>query len=283
MSKIIENKRFPNERDLYGAKDIILNNCAFDGEEDGESALKEAKNVQLNNCFFNLRYPLWHDENVCLNDSEMTEKCRAALWYAHGINVFESKLFGIKALRECSGAYLKKTKIISPEFGWKCKNVSFDDCEIESEYLLLLSEDVKLKNVNFKGKYSFQYVKNAQIENCVLNTKDAFWHSENVTVKNSIVNGEYLAWYSKNLTLINCKISGTQPFCYCEGLTLIDCETQGADFSFEYSDVNAKINGEILSVKNPKSGKIVCDKITELIITNDSKFPCNCEIIELKK
>ncbi len=283
MSKIIENKRFPLERDLYGVKDVVLNNCAFDGIEDGESALKEAKNVQLNNCFLNLRYPLWHDENVCLRNSEMTEKCRAALWYTHGINVFESKLFGIKALRECSRANLEKTKIISPEFGWKCKNVSFSDCEIESEYLLLLSEDVKLENVDFKGKYSFQYVKNAQIENCVLNTKDAFWHSENVTVKNSIVNGEYLAWYSKNLTLINCKISGTQPFCYCEGLTLIDCETQGADFAFEYSDVNAKINGEILSVKNPKSGKIVCDKITELIITKDSKFPCNCEIIELKK
>lgn len=276
--KIIENKNFPNERDLYAANNVYLKNCTFDGIEDGESALKEATNLKLENCYMNLRYPLWHDKKVELNGVTMTDKCRAALWYTSDLVVKNSKMFGIKALRECSDAIIENTKISSPEFGWKSREISVKNSEIESEYLFFLSTDIKIDNIKFKGKYSFQYVENATIENSFLDTKDAFWHTKNVTVKNSVIKGEYLAWYSENLTLINCKIIGTQPLCYCKGLKLIDCETEGADFSFEYSDVDATIRGNVLSIKNPRSGKIVADGITELIYTNDSKYKCECEI-----
>ena len=92
--------------------------------------------------------------------------------------------------------------------------------------------------------------------------------------------GEYLGWYSENLTFIGCKIIGTQPLCYCKNLKLVDCETEGTDFSFEYSDVDAEIRGEILSVKNPRSGRIVADKIGELIYTDDSKYECRCIVIQ---
>lgn len=71
--------------------------------------------------------------------------------------------------------------------------------------------------------------------------------------------GEYLGWYSENLTLIRCHISGTQPLCYCENLHLIDCTMEGTDLSFEYSSVEAEVRGEILSVKNPRSGCIVAE------------------------
>ena len=46
---IIENQTFGQERALYGSRDIILRNCAFDGEEDGESALKESRNIVAEN------------------------------------------------------------------------------------------------------------------------------------------------------------------------------------------------------------------------------------------
>jgi len=45
--KVIENKNFPKERDLYGVENVLIKNCSFDGEEDGESALKEARDVKL--------------------------------------------------------------------------------------------------------------------------------------------------------------------------------------------------------------------------------------------
>ena len=280
--QIIENKNFPFERDLYGVDGVILKDCTFTGEEDGESALKEAKNIELYSCYMNLRYPLWHDENVLLNDVTMTDKCRASLWYTNNLKIVNSNMLGIKALRECNNIKILNTKIVSPEFGWKSHFIEMENCNLESEYLFLLASDIKLNNVTFRGKYSFQYVENLLIENSILDTKDAFWHTKNVTVKNSTIKGEYLAWYSENLTLINCKIIGTQPLCYCTGLKLIDCEMIETDLCFEYSNVEATIKGRIDSVKNVSSGKIVCDVIGEIINTEDSKIKPRCEIVQRK-
>ena len=88
-----------------------------------------------------------------------------------------------------------------------------------------------------------------ELENCNLDTKDAFWHSKNVTVRDSVIKGEYLAWFSENLTLINCKIIGTQPLCYCKNLKLINCTMEDTDLSFEYSEVEADIKGNVVSIK----------------------------------
>lgn len=280
IMKLIENQNFPNERDLYGAEDAVIRNCRFDGIEDGESALKEAKRIRLENCFMNLRYPLWHVDTAALDGVTMTDKCRAALWYSNDIEISNSNLLGIKALRECSGANIVDSKIVSPEFGWKCNGVSIKGSDIESEYLFLMSKNIELDRVNFKGKYSFQYVENMRISDSMLDTKDAFWHTKNVIVERSTVKGEYLGWYSENLTLIDCTIIGAQPLCYCKNLKLIGCKMQETDLSFEYSDVEATVRGEIMSVKNPRAGKIVADAIGEIIITADSKYPCDCDIIE---
>ena len=276
--KTIENACFPNERDLYASDGLHLKKCTFDGIEDGESALKESKNLLLEDCYMN-RYPLWHDENVGLRRVTMTDKCRAALWYTKNVKIENSALLGIKALRECRDIRISDTKIVSPEFGWKSENIVIERAQIESEYAFLLARGLTLKGTQFKGKYSFQYVENALLENCTLDTKDAFWHTKNVTVKNCIVKGEYLGWYSENLTFVNCTIAGTQPLCYCKGLKLIDCKTENADLSFEYSEVDATIQGSVLSVKNPRAGKIVCGGVGELIYTKDSKYPCACKII----
>ena len=276
----IENKTFPNERDLYGFNDIHLINCAFTGPEDGESALKESSNVKVESCLFDLRYPFWHVDVVEISQCKMTEKCRAALWYSRHIKINNSTLHGVKALRECEDIHIQNSDVLSPEFGWRCKDVKIVDSTLEGEYLLFQTSGICWENVRFKGKYSFQYTNDVKIENCNLDTKDAFWHSKNVTVKNTMIKGEYLGWYSENLTLINCKIIGTQPLCYCRNLKLIDCEMVDADLSFEYSDVDATIKGEILSVKNPKSGSIVADYIKETILTEDSKYKCNCKIIK---
>ena len=153
-----------------------------------------------------------------------------------------------------------------------------EDCEIVSEYIFLDSKNVKLRNVKFQGKYSFQYMENLEIENCKLDTKDAFWHSKNVTVKDSIVKGEYLAWFSENLTLINCKIIGTQPLCYCKNLKLINCTMEDTDLAFEYSEVEADIKGNVVSIKNPKLGTITVDSVGE-IINEDSIMEVKGKVI----
>ena len=280
---MIKNKKFDEERALYGSNNITVTNCKFSGPKDGESALKESKNVKVKDSYFNLRYPLWHDDNITLDNCYLTKNCRAALWYTSNAKITSSKLHGIKALRECKNINVKNTSIDSPEFGWRCNKVSLDNCKlINTDYLFFESKNISLNKVNMKGKYSFQYVENLSIENSIIDTKDAFWHAKNVTVKNSTVKGQYLGWYSEDLTLINCKIIGTQPLCYCKKLKLVNCTMEKTDLSFEYSDVNASIKGTVLSIKNPKSGKIVVDKVKEIVLS-DSVIKTNCKIIELKK
>ena len=191
--------------------------------------------------------------------------CRAALWYSENVRIERTKLHGIKALRECADVSLLDCDIISPEFGWNCGKVVMERCTAESEYFMMRSAGLDFRNVNMKGKYSFQYIKDALFENCVFDTKDAFWHAENVVVRNCTVKGEYLAWYCKNVTFENCSISGTQPFCYCKGLRLINCGMTDTDLAFERSDAEAYITTPVISIKNPYSGVISVPSAGEII------------------
>ena len=279
MSKtLIENKTYDEERALYNLCDAEVKDCEFSGPADGESALKEARDIDVKNCRFLLRYPLWHVESYRMDGCFMDITARAALWYAKNGVIENSTLGGIKCLRECDDTLLRGCKVNSAEFGWKCRGLTIRDCDMESEYYLFGSRDIEIDDLRMKGKYSFQYTENLTVENSVLDTKDAFWHSKNATVKNSVVKGEYLAWYSEGLTLENCKIIGTQPLCYCKNLTLINCTMEETDLAFEYSEVQADIKGSVLSVKNPKSGRITADGYGEIIL-GDAVMETGCEII----
>ena len=253
----IADKTFDQERALYGSRGLQVKRCAFDGPADGESAFKECRDIEVERSFFNLRYPFWHDHNLTIRDSEMTELCRAALWYSHDIRIENTKLHGIKALRECSAVQMKGCDIVSPEFGWSVQGLEMQDCTAESEYFLMRSRDLRFENLRMKGKYSFQYIEHAVFENCVLDTKDAFWHAKHVLVRNCVVKGEYLAWYCEDVTFENCRISGTQPLCYCKGLKLIDCEMVDCDLAFERSQVQATVTTPVVSVKNPLAGSCI--------------------------
>ena len=270
--EIIRNQTFDEERALYGKHNIMVEECRFDGPADGESAFKECGNIAVNNCFLNLRYPFWHDNNLKIVNSEMTELCRAALWYSHNIEITSTKLHGIKALRECGSVKMIDCDIISPEFGWSVNGLEMTDCTAESEYFMMRSSRLNFSNVKFKGKYSFQYIEDSVFENCFFDTKDAFWHAKNVTVRNCVVKGEYLAWYCKNVTFENCKISGTQPLCYCKGLKLINCELTDADLCFEKSEVEATITTPVISVKNPLSGHIYLPEVGEIVRDDPDSF-----------
>ena len=280
--KLIENQRFGLERALYNLQDTKVLNCNFSGIEDGESALKEASNIESENIFMDLRYPLWHVNKAVLNNVEMTENCRAAIWYSNDFNITNSILGGIKAVRECNNITISNTKIKSLEFGWKCNNVTINNSTLEGEYLFLDSKNIKINSLNFTGKYSFQYVENMEIKNSNFKTKDAFWHSNNVTVYDTTLEGEYLAWYSNNLTLVRCHIKGTQPFCYCNNLKLIDCTMEDTDLSFENSEVEATIKGNVLSIKNPRKGNIFVDSLNDYII-EDNKFEIEAKVTILNK
>lgn len=277
---VLENERFGTERALYASRSLLLKNCRFAGEEDGESALKESADIEARDCFFDLRYPLWHVRGAALQNCTMTENCRAALWYDRDVAIRVCSMNGIKAVRECRGVTIGDTHIDSPEFGWKSRDISLRKVSLTSEYAFLESRNIRAQQLEFTGKYSFQYTRNVRIERSELHTKDAFWHAKNVTVTDSEVDGEYLGWYSEGLTFIRCHIKGTQPLCYCKNLRLIDCTMENCDLAFEYSDVRADVKGEIFSVKNVHRGIVRADRIGEIIVTPDSVYPVRAHIVQ---
>ena len=275
-----EHLTLDEERALYGVKDAEIVDCRFDGPADGESAMKDAAGLTLQSCYMNLRYPLWHVHGAEITSSEMTENCRAALWYDRDVRLTHCRLHGIKAVRECDDITLEDCDIRSPEFGWLSRGVRMANCTLESEYPFFQSRDITLDRLKMKGKYSFQYVENMVIRDCVLDTKDAFWHGKNVTVVDSVVKGEYLAWYSENLRLVRCRIIGTQPLCYARGLVLEDCEMVDADLAFERSEVQATVRGTIDSVKNPQSGRVEAESIGEVILDGTLPATSTCQIVQ---
>ena len=263
--KILNNQIFDEERALYGIRDTKVINCRFDGPADGESAFKECRNVEASDCYFNLRYPFWHDVGVRIESCHLTEGCRAALWYSEEVIIRNTKLHGIKALRECETVEIAHCNVISPEFGWRSRNVKMADVSVTGEYFMFEAKQLAFSDVRLKGKYSFQYIEDSVFENCDFDTKDAFWHANNITVRNCTLKGEYLAWYCESVTFENCTIIGTQPLCYCKGLKLVNCKMVDTDLSFEKSQVEATLTAPIVSIKNPLSGTVSVPAVGELI------------------
>ena len=268
--KTYTNLTFDQERALYGSQNIIVDHCRFDGEADGESALKENRDIEVYDTYFNLRYPFWHDDQVLIADSEMTANCRAALWYSNNVTIRDTKLHGIKALRECGNIVIENSDIDSTEFGWFTRGITMKHSSAISEYFMLRSDHLDFDDVTLNGKYSFQYITDSTFDNCHFDTKDAFWHAKNVVVKNSVIKGEYLAWYSENITFENCVIIGTQPLCYCRGLKLINCQMIDTDLAFEKSEVEATVTSTVKSIKNPAKGTINVYDVEEIIMDDDN-------------
>ena len=264
--KKYENMNFDEERALYASRDVEVIGCRFDGPADGESALKESRDVTVKDCYFNLRYPFWHNTGLEIDGCEMTVNCRASLWYTEDVVIRNTKMHGIKALREYADVTIEDSDIISPEFGWSVRGITMKNSSAQSEYFMMRSERLHFDGVTLKGKYSFQYITDSVFENCNFDTKEAFWHAKNIVVRNSVIKGEYLAWYCENVTFENCTLIGTQPLCYCKGLKLIDCRMENTDLCFEKSDVEATVTTKVVSIKNPRSGRICVPSLGKLII-----------------
>ena len=274
----IINEIYSSERALYAANDLELISCRFEGEEDGESALKECSNIVVSDCHFELRYPLWHTEGCLIENSEFTITARAPIWYTKYLILRNSIINAPKSIRECINPIVENSTINSDEAFWKSNGIVVSDSKISGGYLFLDSTLIRMKNTIIEGKYLLQYIHSSKFMNCKFYTKDAFWHAKDVIIMNSIIEGEYLGWYCENVTFINCHIKGTQPLCYCKNLKIIDCTFEAADLAFENSDVEASINGSMISIKNPLSGKIVIDD-AEIIIDDQNKYNGQCEII----
>lgn len=266
----IENKSFGGERPLFRTEDLNLRNITV---TDGESAIKCCRNINAEECVFSGKYPFWYVDGFSVRNSIFNPGARAAIWYSKNCDMENCRIDAPKMFRRMDGIRLRNVRFTdAQETLWDCRNVNIEDVEVEkADYIFMHTDNIRIRDYRQQGNYSFQYCRNVEIRNAVIDSRDALWETEDVTVYDSEISGEFLAWHSKNLTLVRCHINGIQPLCYCENLTLVDC-TMGdeCNLAFEDSEVSATINSHILSVKNPKSGKIHAESIGEIIIDKNS-------------
>lgn len=281
-TKILKDHFYEGERPLFAIKDSVLENVKF---YSGESALKHSLNIMVKNCEYMGKYPFWHSNNLVMENSLFTRYARAAIWYSNNIYMKDCIVEAPKMFRRVSGLRIENSQFpCAGETLWNCTNIILRDVVLEdADYVFMNCEDIDIEHMKLQGNYSFQDAKNITIRNSYLNSKDALWGTENVTVYDSVLEGQYLAWHSKNLRLVNCTIRGEQPLYYATGLVLENCRMEETDLCFEYSDVEADIVTDIISVRNPKSGHIRAPHIGEIILDKHCMNPGKCQIEILTK
>lgn len=271
--KHLDNETFTGERALYQARDLDIENCRF---EDGESHLKEGRNITVRDSVFDFRYPIWYGKDYLISNCHLTANARAAIWYMKDSSFLSCRFDAPKLFRKCKGITINDSKFSDAEETlWFSKDVILENVTVKGgTYFGLECKNVKGVHLNIENKYVFDGAEDVHLDDARIITKDAFWNCKHVLVENSTIKGEYIGWNSEDLTFINCRIISHQGLCYIKGLKLINCELIDSDLTFEYcSDIDADITSEIVSVKNPISGRIRAKGIGEVVRDNPEMDP----------
>lgn len=275
--KEIRQEILTGERALFKGSHLKIYDTIF---EDGESPLKESRDIELYGSMFKWKYPLWYAKDITAKNCTWFEMGRAGVWYTDRITVEDAAIEAPKNFRRCNGVTLRNVSFSNAaETLWNCSNVRMEEVTAKGDYFAMNSRQMKIENLTLYGNYCFDGAENVEIRNSRLLSKDAFWNSDNVTVYDSFISGEYLGWNAKNLTLVNCTIESLQGLCYISNLVMKNCTLLNTTLAFEYSTVDAQINGKIDSVLNPSGGVIRADYIKDLKIEKDKVDPEKTVII----
>lgn len=278
----IDGEVLSEERSLYASAFVQVTDCVFRG--DGESPLKESHDLIIENTTFQWKYPLWYCRNVQMKGSTCFEMARAGMWYTDHMQVEDCLIEAPKSFRKCYDLSFRSTSFTKAEETlWNCEGVKLDTVTAKGDYFCMGSSDLYIDHLNLIGNYCFDGVKNVEVHNARMIGRDCFWNSENVTVYDSYISGAYLAWNSKNITFINCTIESLQGLCYMDNLVMKNCRLINTELAFEYSTVDADLRGHVVSIVNPKSGRIAVDTVGEIILEPERIDPTATEILVRSK
>ncbi|MBQ0064774.1 MAG: DUF3737 family protein [Firmicutes bacterium] len=268
---------FTGERALYHLENANIINSVF---QDGESPLKESKNIHIDGSIFRWKYPLWYANQITVENTTLLETARSGIWYTNYIEMNNCMIEAPKTFRR--GHHITLTNCILPlaqETFWNCSDIVLKNVTARGDYFGMNAQNVEIDHFNLTGNYCFDGAKNIVVRNSRLISKDSFWNTENVEIYDSYIVGEYLAWNSKNIKFVNCTIESNQGLNYMDNVEMINCTLIHTDLAFEFvSNLNAKINSHIDSVKNPISGQLECESIGELIMDPDLINPEQTDI-----
>lgn len=267
----IKEIRFTEERALFHAKDVNVQDCTF---ADGESPLKESRNIQVHHTIFKWKYPMWYSKDINCRNTTLLETARSGIWYTDNITMEHCVIQAPKSFRRCVGVKLKHVQIPNAEETfWNCKDIELQDVTANGHYFAMNSEHIRISHLTLSGNYAFDGARNIEIHHATLLSKDAFWNCENVTVYDSLIVGEYLGWNAKNVRFVNCTIDSLQGMCYMKDVVLENCKLLNTTLAFEYSSVKADIVSSVDSITNPYEGIIRAEEIKEIIVQDEFVDP----------
>lgn len=275
--RTLTRERFTGERALFQSRRLRIEDSIF---EDGESPLKESADIELVGSLFKWKYPFWYCRNITTKRCHWFEMARAGVWYSENVSVEDALIEAPKNFRRCKGLSLRRVHLPNAaETLWHCDGVEMEDVQAKGDYFAMNCRNMRIDRLSLLGNYSFDGAENVEITDSRLLSKDAFWNSDRITARNCFISGEYLGWNARNLTLIDCTIESLQGLCYIDNLVLKNCKLLNTTLAFEYSTVDADIQGAVDSVLNPTSGIIRADAIGELILQRDKIDPSKTKIV----
>lgn len=277
MRSQIDHQYLTGERALFHGRELDIVDTVF---ANGESPLKHARDISLDHVSFGWKYPLWYSRDITAHHTTLLEGARSGVWYADGVSFTDSLIEAPKAFRRAR--HIGLTRVDLPhaqETLWDCADIDLDDVTATGDYFAINSRGVKARRLRLSGNYAFDGASDIEIDDSILLSKDAFWNCHNVVVRHSTIIGEYLGWNSTNITFEDCVIESLQGLCYIDNLVMRRCRLLNTTLAFEYSQVDAEIDGPVDSIINPAGGVIRCAGVGQLILDPSRIDPAKVQIV----
>jgi len=277
MKSRISNAFYEGNRACFWVEDTQFDEVRF---YPGEAALMHCKNIEAIHCEFLGHFSLWNTSRIEITHCHFTRYACSGIWYAYDVKV-EDCIFNAPGMfRRVKVLIIKNSSFTDArECLWDCNNVKLTNVDVvHGDYILMRSESIDIREAQLQGDHAFYGSRNIIITSTYLDSASALWNAENVTIYDSVLEGDCLGWHSRNIRLVNCTLRGRQPFCYASEIRLEKCIMEDAEDCFENSSIDADLQGHVISIKNPRQGRIRADSIESVIIDEYCLSPESCRI-----
>lgn len=253
-----ENCALPKERDAYFESSVFL----------GAKALSQAEECEFTDCQIQGQESFIGAKSLYFGSSFLVGSANGSFRNAQDIKCEHGELNASSLFGEAEGIHIHDCALPRCDSSFlKARNVDIADSEIgEGKELFRESEGISINHSEVKGNGLFDSARKVVIKESLVYGDGGFKNCHDVEIHNSYIAGDNLFLGGENITLNHCQIKCDSSFHDVKTLCLIDCRIDGGEGLFTgCENIDAEIHSDLQSIVNPKSGKIECGKVAELI------------------
>lgn len=275
----IDGGLYQEGRELAALSDTVVCGAEFVSTEETGEPLIDVARVLVQNSIFAVERPLACADRTVINNCDFDDLTRGALCDASRVVVQHAVFEGNDTLAAGERIHVHDSEVYGHGFARDTTKIKLTSVSVEGADAFCNCSRLAAWNLSVAGNGAFRHLSNALICGSIINGDDALAYADNVTLRDCVINGSRIGWRARDLTLINCTLIGAAPLCRAHEVNVIDCRMLLADMAFEYSDVQAAVDGHINSVINPLSGTVIADTVGDVFVGN-SRYPCTGLVYE---